>query len=168
MCQADIEFAEERQEERNNPFINILPWEERNSVKRNLVLFPLIRCSWFPWVQYKLSAKVLCDSHWHRKSICGKPPQPSRACSGSLKLQPAQKAWSLLWHEELDQHGAHQTEMFVAHMSNPLEMSVIDLGLILLYLSPCSAFSPKNNSHMNHIKVTNYCSGVQSLRERKR
>lgn len=31
--------------------------------------------------------------------------------------------------------------MFVAHMSNPFEMSVIDLGLILLYLLLC--FLPK-------------------------
>lgn len=120
------------------------------------MLFPLTRGFQFLWAKFKVSAKISCASHWHRKGICGKTHAAFHACSWNHELQPSQQACSLLWHEELDQYGAYQTEMFAAHMSNPLKMSMIDLRLSLLYISSCFASSPKNNSHMNCIKVINY------------
>lgn len=55
-----------------------------------------------------------------------------------------------------------------AYRSYPLEMSMIDLRLPLLYISSSFSFSPKNSSHTNYIKVINYLFGVYSPLEKQR
>lgn len=85
-----IEYAVERQKENNNPFINIIPREERNSVWRIWCYFLWYAITGFP---------AVCRSPvWlslHRKGICDKCLQPFRACSGGFEVQPAQQACSL-------------------------------------------------------------------------
>lgn len=132
----------ERQEESNNPFINILPQEERNSIRG-------IRC-YFLW--YTVPGFPGCSASCLQKSCvtpastgkmfvantCSPPvlvlEHHAAASTASLQLALTRGTGSAWSPADRNDCGSYV---------KPFQMSVIDLGLILLCLFPLLCFLPE-------------------------